>query len=165
MLLISCRGNMAFSLPYFDVRFDGAILVKARPKRNISATVVADVKRFSHQINTDEVFGTHSRMTVTGNLRDVMKESISAAASYVRRRAVSFGIKPPLFDNRDIHVHVPEGATPKDGPSAGVAMATAIVSVMTGIPVRRDVAMTGEITLRGRVWPIAGLKEKLLAAL
>src|SRR6201998_989478 len=105
------------------------------------------------------------RMTVTGNLRDVMKESISAAASYVRMRAVAFGIKPPLFDNRDIHVHVPEGATPKDGPSAGVAMATAIVSVMTGIPARRDVAMTGEITLRGRVWPIAGLKEKLLAAL
>jgi ATP-dependent Lon protease len=105
------------------------------------------------------------RMTVTGNLRDVMKESISAAASYVRMRAVTFGIKPPLFDNRDIHVHVPEGATPKDGPSAGVAMATAIVSVMTGIPVRRDVAMTGEITLRGRVWPIAGLKERLLAAL
>ena len=105
------------------------------------------------------------RMTVTGNLRDVMKELISAAASYVRMRAVAFGIKPPLFDKRDIHVHVPEGATPKDGPSAGVAMATAIVSVMTGIPVRRDVAMTGEITLRGRVWPIAGLKEKLLAAL
>src|SRR6476619_483506 len=105
------------------------------------------------------------KMTVTGNLRDVMKESISAAASYVRSRAVAFGIKPPLFDNRDIHVHVPEGATPKDGPSAGVAMATAIVSVMTGIPVCRDVAMTGEITLRGRVWPIAGLKEKLLAAL
>ena len=105
------------------------------------------------------------RMTVTGNLRDVMKESISAAASYVRMRALAFGIKPPLFNERDIHVHVPEGATPKDGPSAGVAMATAIVSVMTGIPVRRDVAMTGEITLRGRVWPIAGLKEKLLAAL
>ena len=105
------------------------------------------------------------RMMVTGNLRDVMKESISAAASYVRMRAVAFGIKPPLFDERDIHVHVPEGATPKDGPSAGVAMATAIVSVMTGIPVRRDLAMTGEITLRGRVWPIAGLKEKLLAAL
>src|SRR5467141_4126049 len=105
------------------------------------------------------------KMTVTGNLRDVMKESISAAASYVRSRALAFGIKPPLFDERDIHVHVPEGATPKDGPSAGVAMATAIVSVMTGIPVRRDLAMTGEITLRGRVWPIAGLKEKLLAAL
>jgi ATP-dependent Lon protease len=105
------------------------------------------------------------KMTVTGNLRDVMKESISAAASYVRSRAVDFGIEPPLFDRRDIHVHVPEGATPKDGPSAGVAMVTAIVSVMTGIPARRDVAMTGEITLRGRVLPIGGLKEKLLAAL
>jgi ATP-dependent Lon protease len=105
------------------------------------------------------------KMTVTGNLRDVMKESISAAASYVRSRAVAFGIEPPLFDKRDIHVHVPEGATPKDGPSAGVAMVTAIISVMTGIPVRRDVAMTGEITLRGRVLPIGGLKEKLLAAL
>jgi ATP-dependent Lon protease len=105
------------------------------------------------------------RMTVTGNLRDVMKESISAAASYVRSRAVDFGIEPPLFEKRDIHVHVPEGATPKDGPSAGVAMATAIVSIMTGIPVHRDIAMTGEITLRGRVLPIGGLKEKLLAAL
>jgi ATP-dependent Lon protease len=105
------------------------------------------------------------KMTVTGNLRDVMKESISAAASYVRSRAVAFGIEPPMFDRRDIHVHVPEGATPKDGPSAGVAMVTAIVSVMTGIAVRRDVAMTGEITLRGRVLPIGGLKEKLLAAL
>jgi ATP-dependent Lon protease len=105
------------------------------------------------------------KMTVTGNLRDVMKESISAAASYVRMRAVAFGIEPPSFDKRDIHVHVPEGATPKDGPSAGVAMVTAIVSVMTGIPVHRDVAMTGEITLRGRVLPIGGLKEKLLAAL
>ncbi|AWM24473.1 peptidase [Sinorhizobium fredii USDA 205] len=105
------------------------------------------------------------RMTVTGNLRDVMKESISAAASYVRSRAIDFGIEPPLFDKRDIHVHVPEGATPKDGPSAGVAMATAIVSVMTGIPIHKDVAMTGEITLRGRVLPIGGLKEKLLAAL
>ena len=105
------------------------------------------------------------RMTVTGNLRDVMKESISAAASYVRSRAVDFGIEPPLFDRRDIHVHVPEGATPKDGPSAGVAMATVIVSMLTGIPVRRDIAMTGEVTLRGRVLPIGGLKEKLLAAL
>jgi ATP-dependent Lon protease len=104
------------------------------------------------------------RMTVTGNLRDVMKESISAAASYVRSRAINYGIEPPLFDRRDIHVHVPEGATPKDGPSAGVAMATAIISTMTGIPVRHDVAMTGEITLRGRVLPIGGLKEKLLAA-
>ena len=105
------------------------------------------------------------KMTVIGNLRDVMKESISAAASYVRSRAVAFGIEPPLFEKKDIHVHVPEGATPKDGPSAGVAMVTAIVSTMTGIPVRRDVAMTGEITLRGRVLPIGGLKEKLLAAI
>jgi ATP-dependent Lon protease len=105
------------------------------------------------------------RMTVTGNLRDVMKESISAASSYVRSRAPSIGVKPPTFDRKDIHVHVPEGATPKDGPSAGIAMVTAIVSVMTGIAVRRDVAMTGEITLRGRVLPIGGLKEKLLAAL
>ncbi|RFB80468.1 endopeptidase La [Methylovirgula sp. 4M-Z18] len=105
------------------------------------------------------------RMTVTGNLKEVMKESISAAASYVRSRAIDFGIEPPLFDRRDIHVHVPEGATPKDGPSAGIAMATAIVSVMTGIPVHRDIAMTGEVTLRGRVLPIGGLKEKLLAAL
>ncbi len=105
------------------------------------------------------------RMTVTGNLKDVMKESISAAASYVRSRSIDFGLEPPLFDKRDIHVHVPEGATPKDGPSAGIAMATAIVSLMTGIPVRRDIAMTGEVTLRGRVLPIGGLKEKLLAAL
>ncbi len=105
------------------------------------------------------------KMTVTGNLKDVMRESISAAASYVRSRAIDFGIEPPLFDRRDIHVHVPEGATPKDGPSAGIAMATSIVSVLTGIPVKRDVAMTGEVTLRGRVLPIGGLKEKLLAAL
>ncbi|MGD9814058.1 MAG: endopeptidase La [Hyphomonadaceae bacterium] len=104
-------------------------------------------------------------MTVTGNLRDVMKESISAASSYVRSRSIQFGVKPPLFRTRDIHVHVPEGATPKDGPSAGVAMVTAIVSVLTGIPIRKDIAMTGEITLRGRVLPIGGLKEKLLAAL
>ena len=104
-------------------------------------------------------------MTVTGNLRDVMKESISAASSYVRSRSLHFGVKPPVFRTRDIHVHVPEGATPKDGPSAGVAMATAIVSVLTGVPIRKDIAMTGEITLRGRVLPIGGLKEKLLAAL
>ncbi|MGI9356783.1 MAG: endopeptidase La [Rhizobiaceae bacterium] len=105
------------------------------------------------------------KMTVTGNLRDVMKESISAAASYVRSRSIDFGITPPLFEKRDIHVHVPEGATPKDGPSAGSAMATAIVSMLTQIPVRKDIAMTGEITLRGRILPIGGLKEKLLAAL
>ena len=105
------------------------------------------------------------RMTVTGNLKDVMKESISAAASYVRSRAIDFGIEPPTFERRDIHVHVPEGATPKDGPSAGIAMATTIVSILTGIPVRANIAMTGGVTLRGRVLPIGGLKEKLLAAL
>ena len=105
------------------------------------------------------------KMTVTGNLRDVMKESIQAANAYVRAHSPEFGIHPSLFEKRDIHVHVPEGATPKDGPSAGIAMTTAIISVLTGIPVHKDVAMTGEITLRGRVLPIGGLKEKLLAAL
>ncbi|MFP4541345.1 MAG: endopeptidase La [Opitutales bacterium] len=105
------------------------------------------------------------RITMTGKLGDVMQESVQAAKSYVRSKAVSLGIKPPTFEQTDIHVHVPEGATPKDGPSAGVAMATSIVSVLTKIPVRRDVAMTGEITLRGRVLAIGGLKEKLLAAL
>ncbi len=104
-------------------------------------------------------------MKVTGNLKDVMKESVSAANSYVKALAPKFGILPPVFDRTDVHVHVPEGATPKDGPSAGVAMAVAMVSVLTGIPVRKDLAMTGEITLRGRVLPIGGLKEKLLAAL
>ena len=105
------------------------------------------------------------KMTITGNLKDVMKESISAANSYVQARAPELGISPRQFRSNDIHVHVPEGATPKDGPSAGVGMATAMVSVLTGIPVRKDIAMTGEITLRGRVLPIGGLKEKLLAAL
>lgn len=105
------------------------------------------------------------KMTVTGNLKDVMKESISAAASYVQSRAPLFGVKPTLFKKTDIHVHVPEGATPKDGPSAGIAMVAAIVSVLTGIPVSNQVAMTGEVTLRGTVLPIGGLKEKLLAAL
>jgi ATP-dependent Lon protease len=105
------------------------------------------------------------KMSVTGKLGDVMQESVQAANAFVRARAVSYGIAPPLFEKRDIHVHVPEGAVPKDGPSAGVAMITSMVSVLTGIPVRKDVAMTGEITLRGRVLPIGGLKEKLLAAL
>jgi ATP-dependent Lon protease len=105
------------------------------------------------------------RMQATGKLGDVMKESIDAARSYVRAKSTIFGVTPPTFDKRDIHVHVPEGATPKDGPSAGVAMTVAIVSVLTGIPIRREVAMTGEVTLRGRVLPIGGLKEKLLAAL
>jgi ATP-dependent Lon protease len=104
------------------------------------------------------------RVVATGKLGDVMKESVQAAESFAKARAVSFGIKPTIFAKRDIHVHVPEGATPKDGPSAGVAMVTAIVSALTGIPVRHDVAMTGEVTLRGRVLPIGGLKEKLLAA-
>ena len=105
------------------------------------------------------------RVTMTGKLGDVMKESVQAAEMYVKSRAPALGIKPTMFDRKDIHVHVPEGATPKDGPSAGVGMTTAIVSVLTGIPVRKDIAMTGEITLRGRVLPIGGLKEKLLAAL
>ena len=105
------------------------------------------------------------RRTITGQLGDVMQESVHTAASYVRSRATAFGIEPPLFEKRDFHVHVPEGAIPKDGPSAGIAMTTSIVSVLTGIPIDGSVAMTGEVTLRGRVLPIGGLKEKLLAAL
>ena len=106
------------------------------------------------------------RVTVTGKLGDVMQESaVQAANAYVRSRAAMFGIKPNVMEKRDIHVHVPEGATPKDGPSAGVAMITSIVSALTGVAVRKEVAMTGEISLRGRVMPIGGLKEKLLAAL
>ncbi len=105
------------------------------------------------------------RMKTTGKLGDVMKESIEAAASYVRSISPELGIKPPKFETMDIHVHVPDGATPKDGPSAGLAMVTSIVSVITGIPVRRDIAMTGEVSLRGNAMPIGGLKEKLLAAL
>ncbi len=105
------------------------------------------------------------RMKTTGTLGDVMKESIDAASSFVRSIAPEIGVKPPRFDRLDIHVHVPEGATPKDGPSAGIAMVTSIVSVLTQIPVRKDIAMTGEVTLRGNVLGIGGLKEKLLAAL
>jgi len=101
----------------------------------------------------------------TGKLGDVMKESVQAAMSFVQARAPSYGIKPSLFARKDIHVHLPEGAVPKDGPSAGIGLVTSIVSTMTGVPVRREVAMTGEVTLRGRVLPIGGLKEKLLAAL
>jgi hypothetical protein len=104
-------------------------------------------------------------MKTTGKLGDVMKESIDAASSFVRSIAPQIGVKPPRFDTLDIHVHVPEGATPKDGPSAGIAMVTSIVSVLTQIPVRKDIAMTGEVTLRGNVLAIGGLKEKLLAAL
>jgi ATP-dependent Lon protease len=115
-------------------------------------------------IEAIQMFGK-GRMTVTGNLKEVMKESISAASSFVRARAPQFGIVPTVFEKTDIHVHVPEAATPKDGPSAGVGMMTAIVSLLTNIPVSRSVAMTGEITLRGRVLAIGGLKEKLLAAL
>ena len=105
------------------------------------------------------------RMKSTGKLGEVMKESIDAASSFVRSRSPSFGIVPTLFDKYDIHVHVPEGATPKDGPSAGAAMTTAVASVLSNIPVRADVAMTGEITLRGEVLKIGGLKEKIYAAI
>jgi ATP-dependent Lon protease len=111
------------------------------------------------------LYGKGGDIKITGKLGEVMKESVQAALSYIRARAVDYGIKPSVFKHKDMHIHVPEGATPKDGPSAGIAMCTSMVSALTGIPVRRDIAMTGEVTLRGRVLPIGGLKEKLLAAL
>ena len=104
------------------------------------------------------------RMQITGKLGDVMQESVKAAKSYVRSKSLDFGIIPPVFEKKDFHIHVPEGATPKDGPSAGIAMVTSIVSSITNIAVRRDLAMTGEVTITGQVLPIGGLKEKLLAA-
>ena len=104
------------------------------------------------------------RMQITGKLGDVMQESVKAAKSYVRSKCLDFGIIPPTFEKKDFHIHVPEGATPKDGPSAGIAMVTSIVSSVTKIPVNKDVAMTGEVTITGQVLPIGGLKEKLLAA-
>jgi len=115
-------------------------------------------------IESVQMFGK-GKCTLTGHLGDVMKESIQTAHSFVKSNANAFGISAKLFDRIDIHVHVPEGATPKDGPSAGVAMSVSMVSMLTGIPIKKDIAMTGEITLRGRVLPIGGLKEKLLAAL
>ena len=104
------------------------------------------------------------RMQITGKLGEVMQESIKAAKSFIRSKSLEYGIIPPLFEKKDFHIHVPEGATPKDGPSAGIGMVTSIVSAITNIPVRKDVAMTGEVTLTGQVLPIGGLKEKLLAA-
>ena len=104
------------------------------------------------------------RMQITGKLGDVMQESVKAAKSFVRSKCLEYGIIPPLFEKKDFHIHVPEGATPKDGPSAGVGMVTSIVSSITNIPVRKDLAMTGEVTLTGQVLQIGGLKEKLLAA-
>jgi ATP-dependent Lon protease len=104
------------------------------------------------------------KMQITGKLGDVMQESVKAAKSYIRSKSLEFGIVPPIFEKKDFHIHVPEGATPKDGPSAGIAMVTSIVSSITGVAVDKNLAMTGEVTLRGHVLPIGGLKEKLLAA-
>jgi len=104
------------------------------------------------------------KMQITGKLGDVMQESVKAAKSYVRSKSLEYGIIPPIFEKKDFHIHVPEGATPKDGPSAGVAMVTSIVSSITKIPVNKEIAMTGEVTVTGQVLPIGGLKEKLLAA-
>ena len=104
------------------------------------------------------------KMQITGKLGEVMQESVKAAKSYIRSKSLDYGIVPPIFDKKDFHVHVPEGATPKDGPSAGIAIVTSIISAITEIPIDKNVAMTGEVTLRGVVLPIGGLKEKLLAA-
>jgi len=104
------------------------------------------------------------RMQITGKLGDVMQESVKAAKSFVRSKCLEYGIIPPVFEKKDFHIHVPEGATPKDGPSAGIAMVTSIVSSITKIPVKREIAMTGEVTITGQVLAIGGLKEKLLAA-
>jgi ATP-dependent Lon protease len=104
------------------------------------------------------------KMQITGKLGDVMQESVKAAKSFVRSKSIEYGIIPPVFEKKDFHIHVPEGATPKDGPSAGIAMVTSIVSSITGIPVKREIAMTGEVTITGKILPIGGLKEKLLAA-
>ena len=104
------------------------------------------------------------KMQITGKLGDVMQESVKAAKSFIRSKSLDYGIIPPVFDKKDFHIHVPEGATPKDGPSAGIGMVTSIISAITETPVNKNVAMTGEITLRGLVLPIGGLKEKLLAA-
>src|SRR5690606_5805128 len=114
-------------------------------------------------IETSKAPGKGS-LTITGQLGDVMRESAQAALSYVRARADELGIDADVFKDYDLHVHVPAGATPKDGPSAGVALTTALVSLLTGIPTREDVAMTGEVTLRGQVLPVGGIKEKVLAA-
>ena len=131
------------------------------------AKISSDMARVISEILSIEAVIMPGKGTIqlTGQLGDVMKESVEAARSFIRAHACEFGIKNEMFEKNDVHVHVPEGATPKDGPSAGIAMMTSLVSAYTGIPVRKDIAMTGEITLRGHVLPIGGLKEKLLAAL